>query len=177
MRKYIIVSLIIIAIVLLGLGVMWKNMNSSSSNAGAQAPITIGDTPYEYSGLIYIAENKGFFSENGLNITDRDYSSGPETIRGLLDNETNIGLASEYAFVQNQFGNENLQIIGTIDTYNEIYIIGRRDKGIENVSDLKGKIIGTTLGGSGEFYLGRFLELNGLTIKDVILVDLLPSQY
>ena len=40
------------------------------------------------------------------------------------------------------------------------------------MADLKGKRVGTTLGTIAEFYLGTFLELNGLKLQDITVVDL-----
>jgi NitT/TauT family transport system substrate-binding protein len=55
--------------------------------------------------------------------------------------------------------------------------VGRKDRGIKNISDLKGKRIGLTLKTINEFYLGRFLSLNGLSLRKITLVDLAPGQY
>jgi len=57
------------------------------------------------------------------------------------------------------------------------YLAGRKDRGVENVSDLKGKKIGVTKGAQAEFLLGRFFNLNGMDMKDIALVDVLPSQF
>ena len=50
------------------------------------------------------------------------------------------------------------------------------DRGISTVADLAGKRIGVPHGSVGEFYLGRFLGLNGVRLTDVTLVDLRPAQ-
>jgi len=50
------------------------------------------------------------------------------------------------------------------------------DRGIRTTSDLAGKRIGVHHESIGEFYLGRFLGLNGIRLDDVTLVDLSPAQ-
>jgi len=65
--------------------------------------------------------------------------------------------------------------VGSIAKSDFIYLVGRRDRGIEKVSDLKGKRVGTTTRTIAEFYLGRFLELYGMTMRDIILVDVKTS--
>ncbi len=69
------------------------------------------------------------------------------------------------------FEKKGISVIGSIDKYKAIYLYGRKDRGIENISDLKGKRIGITRGAIDEFYLGRFLDLHGMSIKDITLVD------
>jgi NitT/TauT family transport system substrate-binding protein len=56
-------------------------------------------------------------------------------------------------------------------------LVGRKDRGIEEVLDLKGKRIGVALQTINEFYLSRFLELNGIDLGEVTLVDLKPAQF
>jgi NitT/TauT family transport system substrate-binding protein len=59
-----------------------------------------------------------------------------------------------------------------------VYLVARADRGIAEVSDLKGKRVGTTFGTIAHFYLGRFLNLNGLNVQDVTLVDLkTPAEW
>jgi NitT/TauT family transport system substrate-binding protein len=107
----------------------------------------------------------------------QNFGSVPNYLDGLLSGEVDIGLSSEYVFVGKAFNNANIRVIGNIDRYQNVYLIGRKDKGIDNVSDLKGKRIGLTRNTISEFYLGRFLDLHDMSIKDVTLVNMLPSQY
>ena len=69
-----------------------------------------------------------------------------------------------------------IQTIGSIAKQEFHYLIGRKDRGIEKVSDLKGKRIGLPLQTSAEFYLGRYLQLHGINLDDVTLIDLKPTQ-
>ena len=39
---------------------------------GSPAQVTIGTSLFEVSGLIWIAEEQGYFAENGLNVTIKD---------------------------------------------------------------------------------------------------------
>lgn len=166
----------IIVIVLIGLGA-WYFTDLPTSSSKMPESIIIGNTPTENSALIYIAEDQGYFSENGLNVTIRDYSSGNASIHSLEDGETDISECTEFNVVGEAFNKENNSIIANIDKFNSAFILGRKDKGIENVSDLRGKKIGVTHGVMLEFFLDRFLYLNGINASDVTIVNLQPSQY
>ena len=71
---------------------------------------------------------------------------------------------------------KEISIIGIIDKYQNEEIIGRRDRGIENVSGLLGKKMGLPRNTICEFFLGRFLNLHGMSLQDVDLVDTPVSQ-
>jgi NitT/TauT family transport system substrate-binding protein len=139
--------------------------------------ITIGVPPLESSALIYIAEDQHFFAENGLNVTIRDYEPAISGVDGLLNGVVDLAGASEYAVVVKAFKRENISIIVSGDEVQANYLIGRRDRGIENVSDLRGKRIGVPLGTNVEFYLSRFLNLHGMDRRDVTIVDVRPPQF
>ena len=175
MKRIVAATAIMVALVLTGFGI-WYFMSSLTADSGTTESITIEELPYESYGLIYIAEDQGLFTRNGLNVTMRNYGV-PNFLNGLLSDEVDIGLSSEYVFVRKVLNQANISVIGNIDRYQNVYLIGRKDKGIEKVSDLSGKKIGLTRNTISEFYLGRFLDLHGMSIRDVTLSNMPPSQY
>ena len=55
-------------------------------------------------------------------------------------------------------------------------MVARKDHGIEQLSDLKGKRVGVMRGSQAEFLLARLLTLKSIPSQDVVVVDLSPSQ-
>lgn len=167
---------VIFAVTLLGSG-QWPFSNSGTTYSGTPLPITIGISSYELSSLIYIAENQGFFAGNGLDATIQVDKTGLDSINRLLNDKEEVGLTSEFVVVKTAFDKENISVIGCIDKFETVNLVGRKDREIISGSDLKGKRIGLTLGTTQEFYLGRFLDLRGMHMQDVTLLNLQPSQY
>jgi NitT/TauT family transport system substrate-binding protein len=143
---------------------------------GSIQTISIGTTTQELSTLIWIAEEKGYFRENGLDATVKAYDTGIETKNALLAGEVNV--ADTVDFVISGLGLErvDIKVLASIDTAIIDYIIARRDRGISSLSDLKGKKIGIKRGSSAEYYLGRTLIFNGLSLEDVELVAVHPPD-
>jgi NitT/TauT family transport system substrate-binding protein len=140
---------------------------------GKAESITVGYPPFESATLFYIAEDQHFFSRNGVNVTSRKYDTGVATLAGVLKGEADIAVGiAEFPLVGRVLQKEKIRIIGNIDKAEFIYLVGRKDRGIEKVSDLKGKKVGTTFGTVAHFHLGRFLNLHGMNIKDITLADL-----
>ena len=141
--------------------------------------ITIGYSPFESTALLWIAQDQHFLSRNGLEVTLRKYDTGVGSLDGMLNGETDITVGTtEFPLVGRAFQKARIRTIGSIDKSEFVYLVGRKDRGIEKVSDLKGKRVGTTLRTIAEFHLGRFLELHGLNMRDITLVDVkTPAEW
>lgn len=164
-------SLAILVSVLLGF--------SCSSSTEQMPSIVVAYAPFESIALLTIAEEQNLFKGNGLNVTLRKYDTGVGALDGMLNGEADMAVgANEFPLVGKAFKKERICTIGSIAKSDFIYLIGRKDRGIENVSDLKGKKVGTTFKTISEFYLGRFLEIHGMRMSDIILVDLkTPTEW
>ena len=158
--------------------VIWSGTGCSSPPESKDS-VVIAYAPFESIALLTIAEDQTLFSRNGLNATVRSYNTGVGALDGMLNGEADIAVgANEFPLVGKAFHQERIRTIGSIAKSEFIYLIGRRDRGIEKVSDLKGKRVGTTFRTIAEFFLGRFLELHGMNMRDITLVDLkTPAEW
>jgi NitT/TauT family transport system substrate-binding protein len=139
--------------------------------------LILGLPPLEQNALIYVADKRGFFAENGLHVLIKNYDSGVTAIHGLSESEVDLAVAAEFPVVRALLQKSPLSIIASSDKFENDYLVGRKDRGIEKVPDLKGRRVGVTLGTINEFYLARFLELNGISLQEVTLVELKPAQF
>ncbi len=138
--------------------------------------ITIAAYAGDTAALVWIAEDRGFFSENGLDVTLLPFEAGKLAADALLAGEADIATTAEFVFVSQSFDHDDLRIFGAIATARVNEVIARIDHGIQSPPDLGGKRIGVTRKSAGEFFLGRFLLLHGLSLADVEIVDLSPSE-
>jgi ABC-type nitrate/sulfonate/bicarbonate transport system substrate-binding protein len=152
---------------------------SAKSYSGPVESITVAWSPFEPGTLLWVAEDQNIFKQNGLDVTLRKYETGAGSLDGTLNNEADIAFGvTEFPMVRSVLGKSDARIIGTAAKIEQQYLVGRKDRGIEKVTDLKGKRVGTTFGTIAQFYLGRFLELNGLNMQDVTAVDLkTPAEW
>ena len=169
-KRNLLVMAVIILVIAIFLG-SFIYLNAQKTYTGNVEGITLGMYPSEYNSLVYIANNQQFFSANGLNVTIENYSSGAAAVPGMLKGEVDIATASEFVVANNVLQNANLYALGTVSKYLNLYVVARTDGGISSISDLAGKRIGVAFGSSNEFYLGRFLELNGIDLSQVTLVN------
>jgi NitT/TauT family transport system substrate-binding protein len=82
----------------------------------------------------------------------------------------------EFVIMGKSLQKQDVLDLATIDKSMLFYIIARADRGINSTVDLKGKRIGVPRQTITEFYLGRMLELNGMRIQQVTLVNTKASD-
>ena len=170
-----IIGIFISVIVVIGISV-GGCQEKPEKYTGPVEKITLATYAGETGALVYVAEDQGFFEENGLEVTIKDYGSGKAAADALLAGEADIATSADFVFVSNSFEHTDLRIFGTVATAEVKELVARKDKGITTTDDLIGKKIGVTKKSGGEFALGTFLIFNGLSYQDVELIDLKPSE-
>ena len=158
------------------LAVVFLSSCSRANYPSETETINFAAIPSGSASLVYIAQEQGFFAENNLNVTVKDYPTGVETIGALLNGEVEVAWSAELPLVRRAFAGEKISAFAVLSRFSDEYVYGLKERGIENVTDLKGKKIGVPRNTIAEFYLVRFLELNGLSLQDVTLENVQPPQ-
>ena len=105
-----------------------------------------------------------------------EYETGIAPMRDVIDGKVDIASGAEFVLVSVSFDNKNLKAISTIDLADAIELVAREDHGIYRPTDLRGKKIAIPKRTQAEFFLGRFLTFNGLSLDDVEIVGMNPSE-
>ena len=118
-----------------------------------------------------VAEKQGFFSEQGLAVTAREFIMGKEAFEGMLKGECDLATAAEPPVVQYAQERNDFRLLAALQSTDNLNrIVARADRSIAKPEDLRGKRIGTTKGTAPHYFLELFLEKHGLESKDVALV-------
>jgi NitT/TauT family transport system substrate-binding protein len=145
--------------------------------AGPVEKISISAVSSSTSGLLLIAQAKGYFRDNGLEATLKFFPTGPLGLEQLQAGQIDIAHVSDFVLVQEIFkGAKSLRCLGSIGTTDVIHMMALKDRGILQPGDLKGKSIGVARGTIAEFFLGRFLTFNQLSLSDIHLISLTPEE-
>ena len=124
-----------------------------------------------------IAQEKGYFREFGLNVEIEQVKGGFLAFKSLISGEADIATSSEAVVMFNSFKRNDFSIFCTFVTSdNDVKILARRDSGINKISDLKGKKVGTIIGASAHFFLNHTLLMNGVSENEVNIVNLKPQE-
>jgi len=126
--------------------------------------------------LVWIAHEKGFFRDQGLNVDVELFQSGLSAAKAVLSGETHLSTTADSAFVGQSFERPDLRLLATISTSETTRLVGRKDRGVEKAANLSGKRIGVTLASASEYFLTRYLTLNGIPTDAPILIDMKPAE-
>jgi len=146
---------------------------SPEGNSGQKTDtVIIGHSPIEAAADYYVGEEKGFFSSNGINVIRKEYDNGPAVFKALETGEIDLGATSEFPLVTKAFEKADIKVLASTVRMDYMFLVGRKDRGINNGADLTGKSIGVSMGTAAEFYLGMFLELQGISVQNVSLTNI-----
>ncbi|HEX9023605.1 MAG TPA: NrtA/SsuA/CpmA family ABC transporter substrate-binding protein [Geobacteraceae bacterium] len=141
--------------------------------AGPPERVTIAYSATTDAVLAEVAQTLGYYLEEGLAVTPRLHHYGKPALEDLLAGKADFATAAETPIMFAIMKGAKISIIATIETSNRgNAVIARRDRGINNLGDLKGKRIAAIAGTTSDFYLNSLLAINGISRKDFEVVDL-----
>jgi len=169
---------LVLSVVVLGGGYFLIVQQQGPETApAAMLNVVISASATPPSGLVIIANEQGFFTEQGLKVTWNKYSSGKASLNAVLQGEADIGATSENPIMHAVMRGEKVRLLSSIlSTGHNYVVVGRRDRGITKIADLKGKMIGVTRGTNAEFLLEALLTVNRIALDEVDVVNILPTE-
>jgi NitT/TauT family transport system substrate-binding protein len=133
--------------------------------------VTMADSP------IYVAEAKGFWKEENLDVEIKPFVSGRLTLDALVGKSVIAATVVDISTVFAAYQGHDPRIIATFVTSEKhVNMLARKDRGISKPEDLKGKKIAVSPVTSSEFVMNLFLERAGISRSNVSVVALNPPE-
>jgi ABC-type nitrate/sulfonate/bicarbonate transport system substrate-binding protein len=142
-----------------------------SLTAQAGERVVIGISPSLTATLNIIANQQGYFSQQGVDAEIRVIESGSKAVAMMLNDEIDISESAIFSLVSNSFNRRDFKIYAQVSiSGNDNMIIARKDKGIRKITDLTGKRVGVLKGGFPHYVLDLMLMNAGVDSKKIHLV-------
>lgn len=147
--------------------------------------LNVGITPFLGELSSYVAQDQGFFTDEGLDVTLIENRAGIESIHQLFAGEVDVAHASEtvllYALLDsNYYRGPRLgqpEIIASMMLTHRIQkIVARKDHGITNPRDLQNKRIAIAKGSQSDYHLDSFLLEFNMSERDVETIHIPAPQ-
>ena len=170
---------ITILLVLLAITFSSCSKEDREGPTGYLEKITLGVPSSDYPlffAFILLAKEQGFFTEQGLSITNKFFPHGVGSLKALQKGDVDMAVGAEFPFVKQNLESSRMKIIASIAQVDVLQLIARKDNGILEPVDLKGKRVALIMQSQLEFSLDRFLVKYGLNLGDLEILDLLPHD-
>jgi NitT/TauT family transport system substrate-binding protein len=176
-RTHYAITGVLILAALLG-GYVWRGRTVPAQPSHPPEPVTMAiNARYAGTGLVFIAQTKGYFAQAGLHVTLQPYTTGKVALDMALEGRAELATVADIPIMFAVTKRQPVSIVATIfSVEKDPGIVGRKDRGILTLAHLSGKRIGVTLGTSGHFVLDAFLIRQKLSTDDVMLRDLQPEE-
>lgn len=163
------------------LAVLLYGRSSRMSPESATAPLPVVNVAtaigYLGSGLIYVAQAKGYFQDAGIRVVIEPHKSGKAALDAVLDGKFDIATSADPPLMFAMMRGRPVSVFATICTQSrDDVLVGRKDRGIHEPADLKGKRIGVPLGTSSHYLLDAMLLAHLVSLQEVELIDLKPPD-
>ena len=182
MKKRMIITLISVLLLAFGLAGCGKDKaekrKSGDDKSAGKTAVEIGMLKLTSSAPLFIALEKGFFGDEGLDAKAKWFEAAQPISVATAGGDIQVGATGITASLYNMVASgEKLVIVADKGREQEGYsssaLLVPNDSTVATIEDLKGKKIGITQTGSTYHYMvGRLLEVHGLTTDDVELVPL-----
>ena len=172
--RFLAATLLLLAVV--GLSSCSRSPSSSSQDKPVYpGTITIGTVVWPGYIALYIARDKGYFREAGLNVELKNYAALSELSQdyaaGKMQGRANLNLD---AVIEKLKGLDH-QVVLAIDYSNGADGIATRSD-IQSLADVKGKRVGLDPNTLEEFFMAWALEQNSSSLKDVTVIPADPEK-
>lgn len=163
------------ALALLAGGVARRSLSGHAPDA--LIPLRLGLQDGVICALPLIADQMGYFRDQGLAVELVRYPSGKLALQAMFDGEVAAATCADTPIVQHSFERDDFALFATIAwTDRGTWIVARRDRGIVKPGDLRGKTIATQRDSAVHFFLSAFLARHAIAEHEVDLRFMLATD-
>src|SRR6185369_15335901 len=133
--------------------------------AQAQAPektkvaLGVGGKPLLYYLPLTIAERKGFFKQQGLDVEINDFGGGAKSLQALVGGSVDVVTGAYEHTIRMQVKGQDIRAVIELGRFPGMVLAVKKEKAaqIKSPADLKGANIGVTAPGSSTNFFAQYL--------------------
>lgn len=169
------ILIVILVVVVVGILIWFAASKQSEPVPAAKEPIKIGIIIYPGMGPLYVAEEKGFFEEEGVDVEIIQIPDENQLVSSLAGNEVQmLESTADFSTIFADAGIDAQQIFATDIGFGSDGLVVKDD--INNIAELKGKKVNLSLGTPSHFLFRFLAEREGLKGGDVEFVNTTADQ-
>ena len=156
---------------------------AASASAFAQAPekpkltLGVGGKALLYYLPLTIAERKGFFKEQGLDVEIQDFAGGARSLQALVGGSIDVVTGAYEHTIRMQAKGQDIRAVVELGRFPAIAVAVKKDRKWNSPADFKGMKVGVTAPGSSTNMLMNFVMARaGLSPSDASYIGIGSAQ-
>ena len=173
-RNVAVVAIVILAIAVLA---VWLGHDQTDKKTQVIPPkISIGVITQPPAALVMIAQDKGFFVEQGLNVNLQEFTAGKLALQALLAGSLDFAISADVPVALATLQGNKVVVPAEIIEHatNTIRIVARKDGNITDAKEyftVKKRKLATSIGGGPELFTYQFLNKLGIDKNQVEIIS------
>jgi ABC-type nitrate/sulfonate/bicarbonate transport system substrate-binding protein len=136
--------------------------------AASRAPVSLP---------LYVAQQRGYFADEHLNVAITDCIGGTRCLRMVLDDQADLATTSEMPVVLQAFVHADVAIVATmVHASDNLKLVARKASGVTRGEQLDGRRVGVIAGTSAQYLLETHLLTVGVDPQHVTMVPLQAEE-
>lgn len=136
-------------------------------------PLRLAVSDVAYAAPALVAEAKGYFTQEGLNLEIQHFKLGRICVEKLVAGEVDFATAADVPALLAFMKRKEFDILATVSmSKRENQMVIRQGADIKGPADLRGKRIGVLAGTGAHYFADAFLLFHGIDHNEVIHVPL-----
>jgi NitT/TauT family transport system substrate-binding protein len=141
----------------------------------SKVTLGVGGKPLLYYLPLTIAERKGFFKEEGLDVEINDFGGGAKSLQALIGGSVDVVTGAYEHTIRMQAKGQDVRAITELGRFPAIVIAVKKDKAgqVKSAADFKGLKIGVTAPGSSTALTAQYAMVKaGLKPTDAAIIGI-----
>jgi NitT/TauT family transport system substrate-binding protein len=162
-----------LAATLTGAAVLGLDQASAAELEQSSLTLGVGGKPLLYYLPLTIAEQKGFFKEQGLDVTINDFGGGAKSLQALIGGSIDVVAGAYEHTIRMQAKGQDIQAVIELGRYPGIVLAVRKDLAgeVKSAADLVGRKVGVTAPGSStNFFVNYLMAKAGADPKEAAYI-------
>ena len=157
--------------------VLFATLRSPTVPLEGVSKVTIAVPKQISSAVMMVATAQGLFRQAGVEVVSQPFSLGRDALKSVIDGHADLALVGDTPLMFALQNGADISVLsGLAQSRRMLAIVARKDRGVRQLNDLRGKTVGLSLGTNLTYFLDAMLQVHGIPSETVRLVDLKPPD-
>lgn len=156
---------------------LFATLRSPTEPLASVGKVTIAVPMQISSAVMLVANDQRLFQQAGVEVISQPFSLGKDALKSVTDGHADLALVADTPLMFALQNGADISVLAGVSQGRRLLaVVARKDRGIRRLEDLRGKSVGLSLGTNLPYFLDAMLQVRGIPIETVRLVDLTTAE-